>query len=77
MRKAAAGRDATVLIRLARHGAEPLPSQRGNGIGMDASVDLTDQLLLPRQALDLPDAQRRKARDQYGERRQSRDRSTA
>jgi hypothetical protein len=44
---------------------------------MDAGVDLTDQVLLPRQALHLPDAQRRKARDQHGEGRQSRDRSTA
>jgi len=44
---------------------------------MDAGVDLADQLLLPRQALDLPDAQPRKARDQHGEGRQSSDHPAA
>jgi|GEM_PF-6341479 len=77
MQEPAAGRDAAVLVRLARHGVEACRPRRRDGVGMDAGVDLTDQVLLPRQALDLPDAQRRKARDQHSEGRQSRDRSTA
>jgi len=77
MQEPAAGRDATVLVRLARHGVEACWPRRRGWVGVDAAVDLADQLLLPRQTLDLPDAQRRKARDQHGEGRQSRDHPAA